>query len=168
MPERLSPTEWATTHEKEILEQMGLFHNWFVAAQRKANPDVNLRFFDKERRTFSEMPLCNAHIAIGIQIGRPEDFHLVKGTIDTFGEITGTRVGLPHTFFSSSDEQILDLTAPQFVRRGNGPGKRSETLKETAPELVRIFSSGLVVLSGSIRQIVDNVGLYYMVEQTIL
>ncbi len=162
MPERLSPQEWVKVNEQEIHTLLLGFSVLLVGLLRTRNPDSNTLFFDLQRRSLSEMPLCQGHRVVAGKLKLPQGYTITRGFVDTQGEICGNRSECLHYFFANNQGEVLDLTAAQFVRGGKEKGDRSEKLKQLAPNLVEIHPSGLTVLHGSIDEIAKETKIVYL------
>ena len=168
MTERLTPTEWVIKNDPQLHAQLLAFRAWLLAIRREKDPDGNPRFFDKQRRSLSEMPLCKGHQPIAVKTGLPQGFHVVSGHVDTEGVMTGSTRGIPHMFLQSGTDHVVDLTASQFVRGGRKPGDKSEVLKDSVPEHTSMAPSGLLILTGSRKEIREKTGIDYNVHAVIL
>ncbi len=156
MKERLQlPDMWLESHHSAIQERLELYRRSLL---RDAPGDPTLHL---EARTLAEMGLCRAHKRIVKKIGLPKGYNLARGWV-SFSEVEGEdSAEMTHTFLKTGTQEIMDFTPGQFAPRQNEPGARIRFLKEKAPNLIKIFPSGLAVLQGSIDEISETLDITY-------
>lgn len=153
--QEMSPDLWLEANHERIFR--------LLRAERDAqmygyvyDPELDL-----SKKTLSEMGFCDVNKRVSKKIGLPYSYGVVRGTLTYYDEEEEKRITRHHIFIKDQKDSIIDFTAAQYVGFEARPGGRIEVLRRMAPDLVTVFPSGLVVLRGSVGDIVQKTGLRY-------
>ena len=120
-----------------------------------------LIFYDFNKRTISEMPLCES---IRLLNYLPSGYSFCEGSVQ-IKRYSPPKHCLYHQFMKNENGQIICLFPGQFIKLEDDalkPGDRLAIIKSEAPELITNFSNGLALLHGSIYDIDKKLGLKYI------
>jgi hypothetical protein len=154
----LTPVEWVDENLEFIVrcmeEQRLRLAKYYYPTPPLINPD---------KRSLSEMPLCEAWRRIAKDAGLPIGFS-ISWTEVFVGRDGESFLERGHFMAIRNDSEIVCITPGQFVKRDEkslAPGERVRIMADTAPELMKIFPGGLAIIHGNKNDIGTRLGIWY-------
>lgn len=165
--------QWVNAHLDDIVAAMKQASMTRIFEDILAYEDIP-ELFRPEKRTFSEMPVCDHFWS---HLNPPHGFQIVPwsiGRVNIVGPSTKLALySINHTYAQSPDGVILCITPGQFevfTRTDLYAGDRLQRLRTKAPELISLYPDdqgrmGIATLVGTREEIAQKLNFDYTIVE---